>query len=305
MKIKFRKYHTSDFNSIRNFLNLYSHKHESFHSQIFKFELSLSYLRIMNGISIEEWESKIGIWENEGEIEALVFSDDEKMEKALLLFYRKPSQELITETLIFIEKNYHKTNKRSKNIYLSIPTFSDECSALLKNFDYEYSDWNVLKSCLTFSKTYPNIPEEFKIVSGEKISLIDKSGAYLDAFGCQISNLSKKNKAFKFMKKMPNYCFYLDLFLLNQNNKIVAFCSFWHNTVNQTSYLKKISAIKKYKNMGLEELIFNENRNRANKIGIKKIFIECDSNEYVDMGFNIESRTPIYKKCCNYSGTKK
>ena len=90
-----RPYTKEDFIKIRDFLaDTYAHFQRPFNWLIERWNVSPSLAREMNGVSLEEWESQIGIWEDANRITAVVNAEGEDTGEAFFQVAHEGGQAL-------------------------------------------------------------------------------------------------------------------------------------------------------------------------------------------------------------------
>ena len=107
MNINFKKYETNDFLRVRDFLvDTFKTIGKGRNWTIERWNFSKTMARIMNEVSIEEWENTIGIWEQNGKIISVVSAEGEKSGEAFFhIGMKKFPQGILEEMFEFAEKN--------------------------------------------------------------------------------------------------------------------------------------------------------------------------------------------------------
>lgn len=300
MNINFKKYESKDFIRVRDFLvDTLKTIGKGRNWTIERWNFSNSMSRIMNEVSIEKWESTIGIWEQAGKIITVVSAEGEASGEAFFhTAMRELPQEIIEEMFEFTEKNLALNEDGKSIVQLRVPEGYKQYEDIalsrgyIKTQDYE-----------TISVLYINgtidlrLPKGFSIKNGYEVSDMDKGKAHAMAFG--YANTKHENISplcYEQLRQMPDYRADLDLYVVSEDNEIAAFCTMWYDNINNIGILEPVGTIPEFRKMGLGRAVIGEATNRIAKEGAETVHVGSEQKFYLAIGFNPEYKSNVWEK---------
>ncbi len=300
MNINFKKYEANDFLRVRDFLvDTFKTIGKGRNWTIERWNFSKSMSRVMNEVSVEKWESTIGIWEQHGEIIAVVSSEGEAKGEAFFnIGMKELPQEILEEMFEFTEKNLalEKDEKSIVQLRLSNGYKQGENMALNRG----YKKTNYYETTLAFhidGSIDINLPKGFSIKSGQEVSDIQKGKAHAKAFG--YANTKYENISplcYEALRQTPNYRVDLDLYVVSEANEIAAFCTMWYDNINKIGILEPVGTIPEFRKIGLGRAVIREATNRIAKECAETVYVGSDQKFYLAIGFKAEYKSNIWEK---------
>lgn len=300
MTITFRRYTSQDYMKIRNFLvSTYTKFGKSYNWTLERWNFSVM-ARIMNGVTLEQWEREIGIWESDGNIIAVVNSEGEGKGEAFFQLARLDMHNNILEEMFnFAEKNIAIKKDGQKFIQLRIPEGDQKREMIAKNRGYLKQDYfETISEIKIDQRPYSRLPEGFSIIDGSKLDEKAKGIAHAKAFGYYHEEKYVKRifEAYKELIKTPDYKPELDLYVINQKGEVVAFCTIWYDEINQIGILEPVGTIPEYRKRGLARAVIGEALSRIASRDAQKAFVGSGQDFYTAIGFVRKYKNNIWKK---------
>lgn len=300
MKYKLRSFKEGDFVRIRDFL-VYTYKEfqKPYNWTIDQWNFSLSLSRVMNGVSVDDWEDKIGIWENESdEIVSIAHCSGE--EKGIS-YFELPSvdlpDDLLEEMFDFVESKVPIKEDDKLKIYHITSDWDKKREEMLKNRGYKKINDFFNQEMSIENRPSPSLHKDFSIVEGNEVSDLDKGHAHGKAFGYfDTPYIERSPVGYLWMKKMPDYKSNLDLYVVSDTNEIVSFCTLWYDVKNKIGILEPVGTIPEYRKMGLGRSVIAEAIDRIAKTGAEKVFVGSSQDFYTAIGFEKKHRVNVWEK---------
>lgn len=300
MKITFRHYTSSDLIKIRDFLvNIYSKVDNQYNWTIERWNFVYSLDRVMNGISVEEWEKRIGIWEEDGEILAIVNSEGEGGHAFFQIAKTDISDELFEEMFEFAEKKIAVENHGEVKVFLRIPEGDHQREQMALKRGYMKTEWNEPISVIAIEdRPKVTLPKGFTIKTGDELTDAEKSVAHGQAFGYFTKEIYMKRSqiGYGIMRTVPDYRADLDLYVITDCGEVASFCTIWYDKVNQHGILEPVGTHADFQKMGLASSVVAEGLNRIAKEGAKKAFVGSSQDFYKAIGFKQIYNYNIWRK---------
>ncbi|MBU3144193.1 GNAT family N-acetyltransferase [Clostridium sp. CF012] len=300
MNINFKKYETNDFLRVRDFLvDTFKTIGKGRNWTIERWNFSKTMARIMNEVSIEEWENTIGIWEQNGKIISVVSAEGEKSGEAFFhIGMNELPQESLEEMFEFTEKNLalEKDEKSVVQLRISNEYKQGENMALNRG----YIKTNNYETTLAFhidGSIDINLPNGFSIKNGQEVSDVEKGKAHAMAFGYVNTNYENISPlGYEALRQTPNYRVDLDLYVVSETNEIAAFCTMWYDNINKIGILEPVGTIPEFRKIGLGRAVIREATNRIAKEGAETVYVGSDQKFYLAIGFKAEYKDNIWEK---------
>lgn len=301
MKANFKNYkNNEDFIKIRDFLvSTYKETKTLNNWLIDRWNFTYSMSRIMNSVTIHEWEERIGIWEKEGEIIGVVNSEGENNGEAFFqLSNNNISDSILEEMFDFTENKLWIENDGKKYIQLRIPLEDSQREAIAIKRGYKKAEYSETTSVMSIEDIKDmKLPEGFTIKSGTDVSDVEKGLAHAKAFGYVETEFVKVSpKGYEAMRQMPNYRPDLDLYVVVDSGEIASFCTMCYDDTNKIGILEPVGTIPNFRRMGLGHAVIYEAVKRIEKEGALKVYVGSGQDFYGAIGFERKYKSNIWVK---------
>ena len=296
-----KRYNQHDFIRIRDFLvDTYEKFQRPLNWTIERWNFSISVARVMNGMGMDEWESQIGIWEQNQEILAVVNAEGERDGEAFFQLgtYDIPDA-LIREMFLFTENHLGIIQNDKKTIYLRISPFFQRIETLALDRGFTKLEATSPIAELILTEEYSvTLPRNFYFVYGDKVNSKDKGMAHAKAFGYadEVLYTERSVIAFQEMRITPDYRPEFDIHILSPENEIASFATMWYDKRNQIGILEPVGTIPKYRRMGLGRASIMQLANQCKQVGGTKLYVGSDQDFYLQGGFHPYTQYGIWKK---------
>jgi len=301
LKLNLRKIYTdADFIKIRNFLSSsYKNNPQHHNWHIDRWNYCRFMVQVSNN-SFDSWPETVGIWTDENNnIVAVVNSEGEKRGEVFFQIGNiNPSDTLLNEMIDYAETKLFIRKNSNKYILLGSSN-SKKLSKILKNRNYSLADWKENNLSLEISKEFDiKLPENFKVVDSTLVSNYQKGLAHAKANGYHkdINKINNAERAYKSLRKAPDYKSNLDLSVINGKNEVVSFCTIWYDKDNQLATLEPVGTIPEYQRKGLAQAVIYEGINQVKRYGATKIEVGSDQKFYYSIGFSFAYKIDIWEK---------
>ncbi|MBU3128058.1 GNAT family N-acetyltransferase [Clostridium tagluense] len=300
MNINFKKYEANDFLRVRDFLvDTFKTIGKGRNWRIERWNFSKSMARIMNEVSIEKWESTIGIWEQNRKIISVVSSEGEGSGEAFFHIGMKEfPQEILEEMFEFTEGNLTLEKDKKSIVQLRIPEGYKQGEDLALSRKYIRTQSYETTSSFHIDGTVDlNLPKGFSIKNGHEVSDMEKGKAHARAFGYVNTNYENISPlGYEALRQTPNYRVDLDLYVVSEANEIAAFCTMWYDNINKIGILEPVGTIPEFRKIGLGRNVIREATNRIAKEGAERVYVGSDQKFYLAIGFKAEYKNNIWEK---------
>lgn len=302
MNFVFRKYKSfDDFLRVREFLiTSYRIFNKPYNWTIERWNYIHYFEKIINGLTDDELNNRIGIWEDEyGEIIGVVNSNCEKKGE---VFFQIASDDILDECLEemykFAEGKLSYKDSDSNIVNIRIPDENLKRKQMALKRGYKKIDIYEIIYKYKIDKFHDfNIPEDFKIKTGLDVNSLEKGYAHAKAFGYSRNEMVKINPyAYQSLKKSVDYRPDLDVYIISSNNEIVSFCTIWYDRLNRIGILEPVGTIPEYRNRGFGRIIVYEAINRIYKEGANTVYVVSKNNFYKKLGFVECFKNSIWEK---------
>jgi GNAT superfamily N-acetyltransferase len=296
-----KPYHRTDFIRIRDFLiSTYAHFGKPLNWTIERWNFSISVARTMNGVSLEEWESQVAIWEQDQEIIGVVNAEGERDGEAFFqLSDTHLSLSILTEMFDFCESNLGKMENGKRTIYLHIPPEFTNAQEIAVDRHYTKLSATSPLSVYTLEQDLcVNLPDGFSFAFGDNVGAFKKGQAHAQAFGYfnEKLYLERSYIAFQQMMETPDYRADLDIHVLSPSNEVAAFATLWYDQYNRIANLEPVGTIPKYRKMGLGRACIEQLATKIKQEGATKIYVGSNQDFYLKVGFQAAVQYHIWMK---------
>lgn len=303
-----RPYKSDDFIRIRDFLvETYARFQRPINWTLERWNFSISVARIMNGVTMAEWESDIAIWEENGEILAMVNSEGEAAGEAFVQIARLDlPKSVLGEMFDFIEANLGEEEDGERRIDLRIPLEMTSMERMAEARGYTRLAHNAPTAILLLAHDFPVVlPGGLTFAYGDEVTAADKGMAHARAFGYYEDSRIHRERApiaFHSMTKTPDYRSDLDLHVRDADGRIVAFATMWYDARNRIGILEPVGTVPQYRRMGLGRACVAQSANQVREEGGTEIHVGSDQPFYVRLGFEPRDKYGIWQKVIATSG---
>lgn len=297
-----RRYEPDDFTSIRDFLvETYPRFDRPTNWTLERWNFSASVARIMNGVTLQEWESDIGIWEENGEILAVVNSEGEVRGEAFVQIARLDlPEDVLTEMFAFCEANLCEEEDGTRTLYLRIPVQASRMEAMATERSYTRLEYTSRMAILPLEAAFPVVlPGGLTFAYGDEVTPAEKGLAHARAFDYYDESRVHRERApiaFHSMTKMPDYRPDLDLHVRDPDGRIVAFATMWVDRQNRIGILEPVGTVPQYRQRGLGRACVAQLANQVRDEGGVEVHVGSDQPFYVRLGFEPQDKYGIWKK---------
>jgi mycothiol synthase len=165
---------------------------------------------------------------------------------------------------------------------------------------FQLDDWTIRHMALQFEQvpSTPEVPTGFQIrpLRGES-----EAEAYVNLHRAAFQSRNMTNDWRRRTINHPRYAPQLDLVAENANGQLAAFCIGWLGEINgsRVGQIEPMGVLPEYQGQGLGRAILLESLGRFYKHGVKRLFIDAESNNsasqhlYEAVGF--QEQSCIYK----------
>lgn len=258
---------------------------------IARFEFEIFFYQKRAG-SLPDWESQIGLWENEqGELAAVVCKDGDFY---FQLDTEDPQEELVRAMFRFVEKKSVQGSAK-----LAIPKLMPNLEAVAGRLGYELlpNEGDNAVSILLDREFPVVIPQGFRLQCGEAVSNSAKALGHIMAFNYPGTEHAQQiMKLYGGIREAPDYRPELDLSLLNQRGEVVAFCNAFVDERNKIGILEPVGTHINYRWQGLGKAVIYEALNRLRTLGVSKVYTGPMQPFYKRIGFEPDVEFGIWKK---------
>ena len=300
--IKRRVLHSKDFKKVSDFLK------KTYHINSSNWTIERwSWSRFFNGYwleTFETWPSTVGMWVNENdEIMALCLNEGPKSGDAFFQLRDMIYEEAFFHEILDFSEEHHAAKSGNKAyLYPRVNNIhKDLFVKVLTERGYSYSGKDEPDSSIQITdKLTGEIPEGYKIELANKYEASVRALAHGRAFSgdpeAVKALMHQRTRAYMGLVKSPDYNENLDLCLVDHNNDIAAFATFWFDEKNLIGSLEPLGTVAGYQKRGLGKVLVYEGMNRLRELGATKLHVGSNQPFYKKIGFDVESLTQIWQK---------
>jgi predicted N-acetyltransferase YhbS len=297
-----RRYEPDDFMKIRDFLvATYPRFDRPINWTLERWNFSVSVARIMNGVTRQEWEDDIAIWEEDGEILAVVNSEGEARGEAFVQIARLTlPAPVLDEMFAFIEANLGEEEDGEHRIDLRIPVGVSQLEQMAEARGYTRLTYVSRMGILPLKAPFPVVlPGGLRFAYGDAVTPAEKGMAHARAFGYYAESRVHRERApigFHRMMQTPDYRPDLDLHVRDADGTIVAFATMWYDAQNRIGILEPVGTVPAYRKMGLGRACVAQLANQVRAAGGVEVHVGSDQPFYVRLGFEVRDKYGIWRK---------
>jgi GNAT superfamily N-acetyltransferase len=299
MSVGFRTYKNTalygdDYNSVRNFLiELDSH---NYHFGRWDWMV----MSIDNPWNDPQCMEKIGIWEENGKIVAMVTYDG-KLGLAYLLTLKE------NENLKMEMFNYARVNsvKEGKVHILILDGDLEMQNIAARNqfFPTQEREWDAVYLIAPEKMQY-DLPAGFKITSFKEDFDLYKYGQVLwKGFNHEMNEegpfsfyWEKHSEGYVQSWKRPNVDLALKIFVVAPNGDFVSHCGMWYDKKSNSALVEPVATEPAYRKMGLGKAAVLEGIKRCGDLGAERAFVGSSQQFYYSIGFRPYATSTWWKE---------
>ena len=300
-ELMMKRYCKEDFIRIRDFLaDTYAYFERPHNWTIERWNFSISMARVMNGVSLEAWESQIGIWEDGDKILGVVNAEGEDDGEAFFqVAHEDLPRDILTEMFSFCEAHLGKEREGRRVIHLRIPPGSLQIEeiAMSRNYLQRPEKEEVSELCME-QEFRVNLPKGFSFKYGDEVSPNEKGQAHARAFG-YYENIKYRERApigYQLMSLTPDYRADLDIYVASPDNEIAAFATMWYDEVNHIGMLEPVGTIPEYRRMGLGRASIVQLVTQAQEKRVRRVYVGSGQDFYRRLGFEPKALYGVWVK---------
>jgi len=296
-----KRYRKEDFTRIRDFLvNTYAYFQRPHNWTIERWNFSISMARVMNGVSLEAWESQIGIWEEGEKILGVVNAEGEDDGEAFFqVAHENPSRDILKEMFSFCEAHLGKEKEGRRVIYLRIPLGSIQIEeiAMSRNYSQRPETEEISELCLE-QEFRVELAKGFSFKYGDEVSHNEKGKAHARAFGYYEETVYRERAPIGYlqMSQTPDYRAGFDIYVTSPDNEIAAFATMWYDEQNRIGMLEPVGTIPEYRRMGLGGASIRQLVTQAQQEGVRKVYVGSGQDFYRRLGFQARETYGVWEK---------
>lgn len=246
--------------------------------------------------AIHRWEVTNRIWEDDGELVAVVCSEHPDLGDAFLL--RRPGYDaLLAEMLDYVEKTFPHPQNGTLTVFAY--DYDAPLEALLTSRGYEKQTEHPGYDSVFEIGNLPdlNLPAGFTLQSMVDENDIEKRR---EAFGRGFNHEDPIEwpTAFSYreLQKAPDYRPERDLYIVGPEGNYVSFCIIWYDDRNQIGSLEPVGTHPAYRRRGLAREVVLEAIRRVAALGATEVWVGSGQRFYEVLGFEKILVTYAWKK---------
>jgi GNAT superfamily N-acetyltransferase len=296
-----RPYQSGDFVKIRDFLvETYAHFQRSYNWTIERWNFSVSLARTMNAMSLEEWAAQIGIWEQEGAIEAVVHAEGEDDGEAFFqLRHEHLPDARLNELFSFCEARLGKAEGETRKIQLFLPAGDGRLEALAQERGFVRQSWVDHDGVLEVTDELPvTLPAGYTFADGSAVTPEEMGAAHAQAFG-YADDLVYPQRAVEGFRRMiatPDYRADLHLHVRGPDGDVATFAAMWYDARNRIGILEPVGTAPAHRGLGLGRAAIYSLINKIRGEGALRVHVGSDQPFYQRLGFVIREKYSVWRK---------
>lgn len=144
---------------------------------------------------------------------------------------------------------------------------------------------------------YPiNLPEGYRFADGNETPAFYLANVHMGAFNYSINRVPECTKAFSEVRKQKHYDPYLDICILDPNNRPIAMANIWYDERMPYCELEPLGVVFWERRKGLATALLNEASNRVMvKYPKCKGMLGGDQPFYEAVGYYVTDNVPAYR----------
>ena len=302
MKYRFAFYKKEYFDDIEELiLNSYQWENPTFGISRLEFTNGLhpSFLRYSN-----VWERTVGVYFLDKTIVACAMNEGNDDGTVFFLFREKTfaqDKELLKDMIHFAKTTMscvEDKNKIKRFVRVLIPEWNSTLSDLILEEGFKKEEWGERIRIRTFdTDPYPvKLTEGYRFADGNETPAFYLANVHMASFNYSIREVPDCAKAFFEMRNEKHYDPYLDLCILDPQNRPVAMAIIWYDKRMPYCELEPLGVAFWERRKGLATAILNE---ASNRVMLK--YPECkgmtggDQPFYEATGYYVTDHVPAYR----------
>jgi GNAT superfamily N-acetyltransferase len=296
-----RSYRDGDFIRIRDFLvDTYGHFQRSYNWTIERWNFCVSVARMMNGVSMETWTGRIGIWEEDDEILGVVHTEGENRGEAFFEFrHELLPKELLEEMFGFCEAEFGTVQDNERIIDLRLPAGEIRLEEMAAERGFTRQPWVSPEGVMVLDDLLPDaLPTGFTFADGTEVTAEEKAEAHAKAFGYvgEAPYPDRAKAGFRKMAEMPDYRAEFDVHVRAPNGEVASFATMWYDATNQIGILEPVGTLPDYRKQGLGRAAIYRGANLIRERGAGRALVGSDQAFYRRLGFEPRTKYTIWRK---------
>lgn len=246
----------------------------------------------------------VGVYRENGKVAACVINEGNYNGDAFFLFDSKErgtDKELLREMIRYAKTNGSGLNedRRTRYLNLYIPEWNTVLKDMVMQAGFSETGWGEDRNILPFeNKPFEvKLPEGYTIADGNTIPDFYLSNTHRLSFGYGTESHACEygEQAFHDLRKMKHYRKSLDLCVLDELKRPVAFAIIWYDEKMPFCELEPLAVVWWERRKGIATAILHEAANR-----VQAMFPECkgmlggDQPFYKRIGYEQKARVPQY-----------
>jgi hypothetical protein len=296
-----RPYEETDFIPIRDFLvETYAYFGRPYNWMIDRWNFSASLARVMNGVSREEWASRIALWEHGGAILAVVNAEGEDDGEAFFqVAHEDLPDEIVEEMFGFCEAHLGKEKQGKWVIYLRISPEFPWLEAAASRRNYTRLPQTEPVAELSLVQAFPvELPPGYSFLYGDYVTPSDKGEAHARAFGYADDPVYRPRSTVGYHEAAltPDYRADLDLYVRSPAGEIASFATMWYDRRNRIGILEPVGTVPDHRKLGLGRATIFQLANQILPEGATKVYVGSRQPFYLRLGFQDRVKYSIWTK---------
>lgn len=302
MKVKRVECKASDFTRVSTFLKD-TYSEESSNWTIERW----SWSRYFNGYWLEVFESwlrSIGMWVDENNhILALLLNEGDLDGDIFFQLRDQPYEEaFVHEMLDYAEELLAYQHEGKKQLFPRVNNMHKELlSKVLSERGYSDSGRYEHDAALTMaSDLLVELPKGYSIKEANEYDASARALAHGRAFSVEEDSvqllMESRKRAYTGLGQSPDYDTHLDLCIVDEDDVIAAFATFWFDEQNMIASLEPLGTVPTYQKLGLAKALVFEGVNRLRQRGATKLHVGSNQAFYHRIGFKELLVTEIWQK---------
>lgn len=296
-----RQYQPGDFIKIRDFLvATYAHFQRSYNWTIERWNFSVSLARTMNALSLDEWATQIGIWEQDGAIEAVVNAEGEDEGE---VFFQLRNEHLpdtrLAELFSFCEARMGKVEGDTRRIQLFLPSGDARLEALAQDRGFIRQSWVDHDGVVDVTEELSvALPAGYTFADGTAVTPEEMGAAHALAFEYADDPVYPQRavEGFRRMILTPDYRADLHLHVRGPDGDIAAFATMWYDAQNRIGILEPVGTAPAHRGLGLGRAAIYTLINKIRAEGALRVHVGSDQPFYQRLGFVIREKYSVWRK---------
>lgn len=246
----------------------------------------------------------VGVYRENGKVAACVINEGNYNGEAFFLFDSKErgeDRELLREMIRYAKTHVSgiKEDRRTRTLNLYVPTWNTILKDMVLQSGFSETGWGEDRNILPFeNKPFEvKLPEGYTIADGHTVPDFYLSNTHRFSFGYGGEQYSCEHgaQAFHDLRKMKHYRKDLDLCVLDEYKRPVAFAIIWYDESMPYCELEPLAVAWWERRKGLGTAILHEAANR-----VQSMFPECkgmlggDQTFYKRIGYEKKAHIPQY-----------